>query len=46
MKGADPAELPVQQPTEFVFTINLATAREIGITIPPSLMIQATEFIE
>ena len=46
LKGADPAVLPIEQPREFVFLINLKTAETLGITIPPKLMIFATEFIE
>ena len=46
LKGADPAELPIEQPMKFDFVINLKTARELGLTLPPAIMIQATEFIE
>ncbi len=46
LDGADPAQLPIEQPTKFDLVINLQTARALGITLPPSIMIQATEFIE
>lgn len=46
LKGADPAVMPIQEPTEFILPINLNTAREIGVTTPPEILAQATELIE
>src|SRR5262249_9199273 len=46
LRGANPAELPVQLPTRFEMAVNRKTAKALGLAIPPSIMLRATEVIE
>jgi putative tryptophan/tyrosine transport system substrate-binding protein len=46
LRGTSPAELPVQAPTKYITTVNLKTAKALGLVVPPSLLVRADELIE
>ena len=46
LKGTKPGELPVEQPTKFEFVLNLKTAQQLGLTLPPSILLRTDDVIQ
>jgi putative ABC transport system substrate-binding protein len=46
LRGAKPSDLPIDQPTEFELVVNVKAAQGLGLTLPPSVTVQVTEWIE
>jgi putative ABC transport system substrate-binding protein len=46
LRGANPAEMPIETPSKFEFVLNLKAARHLGLTVPPALLLRADEVIE